>query len=150
MESSSRKQITNVCVFGGARSGNNVEYANATRELDRIMIEKKMHLIYAHGNLGMMGVIARIVQEGGNHVLEIVPKINTIYQLKIFSSVNSQCSLLVVHNALLSLSPNCTFLFSNKSCPKYWAYEHHVLININNVLLFFKNPKAYFPLLEQF
>ena len=33
-----------------------------------------MHLVYSGGNLGLMGNISKAVQDGGGHVLGIIPK----------------------------------------------------------------------------
>ena len=46
----------------------------AAKELGRVMVEKNIHLVYGGGNLGMMGTISKAVQEGGGHVLGIIPR----------------------------------------------------------------------------
>ena len=33
-----------------------------------------MHLVYGGGNLGLIGVVSRDVQDGGSQVLGIIPK----------------------------------------------------------------------------
>ena len=33
-----------------------------------------MHLVYGGGNLGLIGCVSKAVQEGGSHVLGVIPK----------------------------------------------------------------------------
>ena len=46
----------------------------AAMELGRVIAERNMYLIYGGGNLGLMRCVSKAVQEGGNHVLGIIPK----------------------------------------------------------------------------
>lgn len=147
MESSSRKQITNICVFGGAKSGNNVEFENATRELGRIMVAKKMHLVYAGGNSGLMGIIARTVQEGGNQVLGIVPKTladdaiigKTVGEKLIVSSMSEQISEMIKHADAFIALPGGLGVMEEIFTVASWANLniHQKPIGIFNISSFF-------------
>ena len=65
MEKTSSRQITNICVFCGSNSGNAQEFVETAKELGRVMAQRKMHLVYGGGNLGLMGYVSKAVQEGG-------------------------------------------------------------------------------------
>ena len=40
-----------------------------TKELGMVMAQRKIHLVYGSGNLGLMGIILKVVQERGSQVL---------------------------------------------------------------------------------
>ena len=74
MEATSQQRFKRICVFCGSNSGNKPEFIEAAKELGRVMAERNMHLVYGGGNLGLMGSISKAVQDGGGHVLGIIPK----------------------------------------------------------------------------
>ena len=74
MEATSQQRFKRICVFCGSNSGNKPEFIEAAKELGRVIAEKNMHLVYGGGNLGLMGCISKAVQDGGGHVLGIIPK----------------------------------------------------------------------------
>lgn len=63
-----------ISVFCGSSQGTGEEYVKAARELGKILLEKKLGLIYGGGRLGLMGAIARTVLEGGGEVIGVIPE----------------------------------------------------------------------------
>ncbi|KAK2653388.1 hypothetical protein Ddye_013244 [Dipteronia dyeriana] len=74
MASPSTKRFTNICVFGGTNYGNYREFVDAASHLGKVLAERKIHLVYGGGNLGLMGCVSRDARDGGSQVLGIVPK----------------------------------------------------------------------------
>ena len=50
-------------MFCGTSVGVKPHYIEAAQELIRVLAEKKMHLIYGGGNLGLTGIVSKTVQE---------------------------------------------------------------------------------------
>lgn len=61
-------------VFCGASEGNDVRYADAGRQLVRVMAARKMGLIYGGGSTGMMGTIANEMLRLGGPVTGVIPR----------------------------------------------------------------------------
>ena len=57
METTSKRWVTNICVFCGSNPGSKPEFMEATKELGRVITERNMHLVYGGGNLGLMGCV---------------------------------------------------------------------------------------------
>jgi len=64
-----------VCVFCGSRSGNRAVYADAARQLGQAMVRRGLELVFGGGNIGLMGVLADAVRDGGGKVVGITPKL---------------------------------------------------------------------------
>ncbi|KAL5834092.1 hypothetical protein ACOSQ3_017766 [Xanthoceras sorbifolium] len=67
------RSISKVCVYCGSNSGTRQVYIDATIDLGRQLVEKKVDLVYGGGNVGLMGLVSRTVYDGGCHVLGIIP-----------------------------------------------------------------------------
>ncbi|WP_342358397.1 TIGR00730 family Rossman fold protein [Terrarubrum flagellatum] len=65
--------IRSVCVYCGSSPGHDPSYAQAARELGRILAEEGVKLVYGGGGSGVMGEIARATLAHGGHVLGIIP-----------------------------------------------------------------------------
>jgi uncharacterized protein (TIGR00730 family) len=74
MASSSSHQIRNICVFGGSSLGKEKEFLESANHLDQVLAERKIHLVYGGGSLGLMGGVSIAAFLGGNQVLGVVPK----------------------------------------------------------------------------
>ncbi|XP_023515227.1 probable cytokinin riboside 5'-monophosphate phosphoribohydrolase LOGL10 isoform X4 [Cucurbita pepo subsp. pepo] len=61
-----------VCVFCGSKAGYKSTYAEATIELGKILVQRKIDLVYGGGSVGLMGLISQTVFSGGCHVLGYV------------------------------------------------------------------------------
>ncbi|XP_010909210.1 cytokinin riboside 5'-monophosphate phosphoribohydrolase LOG8 [Elaeis guineensis] len=74
VESENRSKFRRICVFCGSRSGNRTTFSDATLDLGKQLVERKIDLIYGGGSVGLMGLISQTVYNGGCHVLGIIPK----------------------------------------------------------------------------
>ncbi|QDH13302.1 TIGR00730 family Rossman fold protein [Formicincola oecophyllae] len=69
--------IKSIAVFCGSRRGNNPAYAEAAQELGTALGQAGLTLIYGGGKMGLMGVVASAVLEGGGHVKGVIPEFLT-------------------------------------------------------------------------
>jgi len=74
MAGSSSHHIRNICVFGGSSLGKEKEFLESANHLGQVLAERKIHLVYGGGNLGLMGGVSISVFLGGSQVLRVVPK----------------------------------------------------------------------------
>ena len=65
--------MKNITVFCGSNSGFRTEYAEAARNLARLLVEQNIRLVYGGGNVGLMGIIADEVMRAGGEVVGIIP-----------------------------------------------------------------------------
>jgi len=75
-EASTGKQskFTTLCVFCGSRTGNRPSFSDAAVELGKLLVKRKIDLVYGGGSVGLMGLISQAVYDGGCHVLGIIPR----------------------------------------------------------------------------
>jgi uncharacterized protein (TIGR00730 family) len=64
----------NVCVFCGSSKGKNPVFAEAARELGRLLAENSHALVYGGGNVGLMGIVADAVMQNKGEVFGIIPQ----------------------------------------------------------------------------
>jgi len=74
MAGSSSHHKRNICVFGGSSLGKEIEFFESANHLGQVLAERKIHLVYGVGNLGLMGGVSIAVFLGGSQVLGVVPK----------------------------------------------------------------------------
>jgi len=55
MAGSSSHHIRNICVFGGSSPGKEKEFLESVNHLGQVLAERKIHLVYKGGSLGLMG-----------------------------------------------------------------------------------------------
>jgi uncharacterized protein (TIGR00730 family) len=65
--------MKNITVFCGSSSGVRTEYAEAAKNLARLLVENGIRLVYGGGNIGLMGIIADEVMKLGGEVVGIIP-----------------------------------------------------------------------------
>jgi uncharacterized protein (TIGR00730 family) len=63
-----------ICVFCGSNAGARSEYAEATRTLAAILVERKLGIVYGGGNVGLMGVLADAALAHGGEVIGVIPQ----------------------------------------------------------------------------
>lgn len=63
----------NVCVFCGSATGNNILFADASRQLGALLGANGHTLIYGGGNIGLMGIVADSVLQAGGQVVGVIP-----------------------------------------------------------------------------
>jgi len=66
--------IHNICVFCGANSGLNPNFATKTAELGAYLAENDYQLIYGGGNRGLMGDVAKATLAADGRVIGIIPR----------------------------------------------------------------------------
>ncbi|KAF3436955.1 hypothetical protein FNV43_RR19708 [Rhamnella rubrinervis] len=67
-------QFTNICVFCGSNPGKDRKFLKAAHTLGRVLAEKKIHLVFGGGGLGLMGVVSLAAHIGGSQVLSVIPR----------------------------------------------------------------------------
>ncbi|XP_038975586.1 probable cytokinin riboside 5'-monophosphate phosphoribohydrolase LOG4 isoform X2 [Phoenix dactylifera] len=72
--SENKRKFRRICVFCGSRSGNRTSFSDATLDLGKQLVQRKIDLVYGGGSAGLMGLISQTVYNGGCHVLGIIPK----------------------------------------------------------------------------
>lgn len=64
-----------VCVFCGTSPGIDPRYAEAAREVARLLVAKGCRIIFGGGKVGLMGVVAEAALAAGGYVIGIAPKL---------------------------------------------------------------------------
>jgi uncharacterized protein (TIGR00730 family) len=63
-----------ICVFCGSTLGIRTEYREAARRLGKLLVERRIELVYGGGKIGLMGVLADEVMAGGGRVIGVIPQ----------------------------------------------------------------------------
>ncbi|XP_062180948.1 probable cytokinin riboside 5'-monophosphate phosphoribohydrolase LOGL7 isoform X2 [Phragmites australis] len=63
-----------ICVFCGSSAGRRKVFGDAALELGHELVRRGINLVYGGGSIGLMGVIAQTVHDGGCLVLGVIPK----------------------------------------------------------------------------
>ena len=66
--------IKRLAVYCGSATGADPLFADAARELGRVMVERELELVYGGGRLGLMGIIADTVIEAGGVAYGVIPR----------------------------------------------------------------------------
>ncbi len=66
--------IKRLAVYCGSAPGADPAFADATRELGKLMATRGIDLVYGGGRLGLMGIIADTVLEHGGKVYGVIPE----------------------------------------------------------------------------
>ena len=74
MASSSVPKIKTIFVFCGSNPGKEKEFLESANHLGRVLAERKIHLVYGGGSLGLMGSVSIAAFLGGSQVLRVIPK----------------------------------------------------------------------------
>lgn len=64
--------MTAICVFCGSSRGASFEYAAAAERLGKVLSEQQINLVYGGSNVGLMGITAKKVLQGGMHVTGVI------------------------------------------------------------------------------
>jgi uncharacterized protein (TIGR00730 family) len=65
--------VKRICVFCGSSPGARPEYADAAREMGRVLAESGTGLVYGGGRVGLMGIVADAVMQAGGEVTGVIP-----------------------------------------------------------------------------
>jgi len=63
-----------ICVFCGSRPGYKSTFSDAALELGKMLVDRKIDLVYGGGSAGLMGLVSQTVFNGGSNVLGVIPK----------------------------------------------------------------------------
>jgi uncharacterized protein (TIGR00730 family) len=66
--------MNRVCVFCGSSKGYQPIYAQSARALGTLLAGKGIGLVYGGGNVGLMGIVADAVMEGGGEAIGVIPE----------------------------------------------------------------------------
>ena len=66
--------IRRLAVYCGSAAGADPAFADAARELGRLMVERDIDLVYGGGKLGLMGIVADTVLDAGGKVYGVIPE----------------------------------------------------------------------------
>jgi uncharacterized protein (TIGR00730 family) len=66
--------IRRLAVYCGSAPGSKPAFADATRATAAAMVSRGVDLVYGGGKLGLMGLIADSVLDGGGHVYGVIPQ----------------------------------------------------------------------------
>ncbi len=67
-------KIEKICVYCGSGGGTNPAYIQSATDFGTIMAQNGIGLVYGGGDVGMMGMVADAVRNGGGHVDGIIPE----------------------------------------------------------------------------
>lgn len=92
-----------ISVFCGSSQGNGQKYIDAARELGRILLKKQLGLVFGGGRVGLMGVVARTVFDGGGEVIGVIPEFlaskevafSELNDLRIVGSMHERKALII-------------------------------------------------------
>lgn len=65
--------MQSIQVFCGSNVGHDEVFSEATTALGDFFVENGIRLVYGGGNVGLMGILADRVLEGGGHVTGVIP-----------------------------------------------------------------------------
>ena len=74
-------KITSLSVFCGSKKGADPRFEEAARRLGELMVERRIRLVYGGGAIGLMGVLAKTVLDGGGEVTGVIPDFLTKYEI---------------------------------------------------------------------
>lgn len=70
-----------ICVYCGSSSDVDDIYKQVARDFGRLMAEEGITLVYGGGHVGLMGIIADAVLQGGGEVIGIIPEFITAREI---------------------------------------------------------------------
>ena len=65
--------LKSVCVYCGSRDGRDAAYAQAAEATGRMIAANGWRLVYGAGDVGLMGRVAKAVQEAGGATFGVIP-----------------------------------------------------------------------------
>ncbi len=68
------KTIRTICVFCGSKTGADPAHEATAKRLGALMAERGIGLVYGGGRIGLMGIVADAVADGGGKVTGVIPE----------------------------------------------------------------------------
>ena len=66
--------MRSICVFCGSNAGVGEAYADAARDLARVVAARGLRLVYGGGSIGLMGILAEAALGAGGQVIGVTPR----------------------------------------------------------------------------
>ena len=66
--------MKSICVYCGSNAGSKPAYTERAIALGDRMARDGIRLVYGGGNVGLMGIVANAVHEGGGEVVGVIPQ----------------------------------------------------------------------------
>lgn len=70
-----------VAIFCGSKMGKDPKYAEATKELVKVIVEKDIEIVYGGGDVGLMGIVAETALENGGTITGVIP--DKLYEMEV-------------------------------------------------------------------
>jgi uncharacterized protein (TIGR00730 family) len=91
-----------LCIFCGSSKGGRQVYAEAARALGAALTRRRIGLVFGGGRVGLMGVVADTVLDGGGEVIGVIPEAlvakelahNGVGDLRVVSSMHERKALM--------------------------------------------------------
>ena len=98
-------RLKRLCVFCGANAGNGPRYSEAAETLGHALVRADIGLVYGGAGIGLMGVIADAVRNGGGEVIGVIPQNlverevahRKIEDLRVVDSMHERKALMRLH-----------------------------------------------------
>lgn len=75
------RSFRRICVYCGSSNHVDERYKAAARAMGRVLVTRGIDLVYGGGSVGLMGIIADTVLEGGGRVFGVIPR--RLYELEV-------------------------------------------------------------------
>ncbi|XVF17122.1 hypothetical protein REPUB_Repub10bG0092000 [Reevesia pubescens] len=105
MEGTSVRQIKNVCVFCRSNPGKDEEFLKIANNLGRVLAERKIHLVYRGGSIGLMGCVATAAHLGGSQIFGIISRALAMRNI-IGKTVGNEIMVSCMHDTINSMIEN--------------------------------------------
>ncbi len=66
--------IEHVCVFCGSSPGSDPIYVEAAQQLGRLLVQRRLGVVFGGGGVGLMGALANAAMAAGGHVTGVIPE----------------------------------------------------------------------------
>lgn len=66
-------ELRSICVYCGSATGNDPAHAQDAMTLARIFIENNVRLVNGGGSIGLMGIMADAMMDGGGEAIGVIP-----------------------------------------------------------------------------
>jgi uncharacterized protein (TIGR00730 family) len=66
--------VKRICVFCGSQPGLRPIYESVARELGKLLVQRKIELVYGGGKVGLMGTVADATLAAGGNVIGVIPE----------------------------------------------------------------------------
>ena len=69
-----KRAMKRICIFCGSSTGKRAIYADTARVMGETLLRREIGLVYGGGCVGLMGIVADVVMQGGGEVIGVIPE----------------------------------------------------------------------------